>query len=604
VEPFCGFRRKRNHLEIVPTMNAILNCVKVGVTILACCMANALLAAESSVYHPAGAPANPKVRAQWNAYHDYAAATEMLKQMTAAHPELCRLQSLGTSYGGREMWVLTIADFNAGEIKDRAAFWIDGGIHANEVQATEVALYTAWYLLESFERSPFVKRLLTERAFYVMPMMSPDSRDEHMYKPNSTHSPRTGMRPFDDDGDGLVDEDGPDDLDGDGHITQMRIRDPHGRVKPHPDHPDLMIDAKPDEKGEFAGIRSEGFDNDGDGRVDEDGDGSYDPNRNWPWNWEPQYVQGGAHLYPLSLLEDRMVSDFFAAHSHIAGAQSYHNAGGMILRGPGAKEDAFTAEDTEVLKAIARRGEELLPGYRSMEVAHELYEVYGGEVDWLYNGHGVLAFTNELFTPFNYFRQKSEGGGFFGPPEQTHQFNKYLLFGDGLVNWHEVDHPQFGKVEVGGMKKNWIRQPPSFLLEEECHRNMAFTFYHADQMPKVKVDEVTVKQLGGGILEVSATVSNERMIPTRVAIDVKNKLNPPDRVRILGKGLKVLAGFTSDRRLFDRLKEQKRKPEVLLVDTIPGMEARYVRWLVQGEGPFTVEVNSTKGGVSRDSWAK
>ena len=62
-----------------------------------------------------------------------------------------------------------------------------------------------------------------------------------------------------------------------------------------------------------------------------------------------------------------------------------------------------------------------------------------------------------------------------------------MLLGDGFVPWHEVDHPQYGKIEVGGFKKNWVRQPPSFLLEEECHRNMAFTLYHADQMPLVKI---------------------------------------------------------------------------------------------------------------------
>ena len=69
----------------------------------------------------------------------------------------------------------------------------------------------------------------------------------------------------------------------------------------------------------------------------------------------------------------------------------------------------------------------------------------------------------------------------------------YLLLGDGTLPWKEVNHPQYGKVQVGGMKKNWSRQPPSFLLEEECHRNMAFTLYHADEMPLVRIDGVTVQ---------------------------------------------------------------------------------------------------------------
>ena len=34
------------------------------------------------------------------------------------------------------------------------------------------------------------------------------------------------------------------------NITQMRIRDPRGRWKAHPDYPNLMVRAKPDEPGD------------------------------------------------------------------------------------------------------------------------------------------------------------------------------------------------------------------------------------------------------------------------------------------------------------------------------------------------------------------
>jgi hypothetical protein len=114
--------------------------------------------------------------------------------------------------------------------------WIDGGIHANEIQASEVVLYTAWFLCEMRGESETVKRLLNERVFFLMPMMSPDSRDAHFYQPNSTNSPRSGQRPVDDDQDGRVDEDGPDDLDGDGkedrreHVSERQP--PSGEYEP------------------------------------------------------------------------------------------------------------------------------------------------------------------------------------------------------------------------------------------------------------------------------------------------------------------------------------------------------------------------------------
>ncbi len=553
---------------------------------------------DKQVYQPVGAPANPKVAAQWNRYHDHAAATELMQQLAKAHPDRCRLQSLGKSYGDREMWVFSIGNFkDARPEMERPAFWIDGAIHANEIQGTEVVLYTAWYLLESYDRSPLVARLVNERVFYLMPMMSPDARDAHMHEANSTHSPRSGLRPVDDDRDGLVDEDKPDDLDGDGNITQMRIRDPNGRWKRHLDFPDLMIQAKPDEKGEYTLLGTEGFDNDGDGLIDEDGDGYYDPNRNWPWSWQPHYVQTGAHNYPLSIAEDRLVADFIMAHPNIAGAQSYHNAGGMILRGPGVRGEHYDADDVTVLTEIAKKGEAMLPGYRSMEAGQELYEVFGGEIDWLFSMQGIFCFTNELFTSFNYFRQKADGG-YFGKPEDQQLFNKYLLLGDGLVPWHEVDHPQLGRIEVGGFKKTWLRQPPSFLLEEECHRNMAFTLYHADQMPRVEVESIAIRPLPGGLNEVTATIVNHKLIPTRASGDVRHKITLPDRVTISGDNIKMILGLTSDEPTFRKPHEQKRRPTELRFDTIRGMHAAYARWIVQGAGPYTVTVRSTKGGVA------
>lgn len=553
---------------------------------------------SATPYRTMGASSDPKVDARWNRYHDYAEATQLLQALARTHSQRCRLVSLGRSYGGREMWLVTIANFERGKELEKSAFWIDGGIHANEIQSVEVPLYTVWYLLEMYGRSPTITRLVDERVFYIMPMMSPDSRDAHMYRPNSTHSPRTGQRPVDDDRDGLVDEDGADDLDGDGSITQMRIRDPNGRFKPHADYPNMIVPVKSGEKGEYTLLGMEGIDSDGDGRVNEDGDGAYDPNRNWAWNWEPEYVQRGAHHYPFSLPEVRLVADFIASRPHIAGSQSYHNAGGMILRGPGVKAESWDAADVAVYQAIAKQGERMLPGYRSMNIAHELYEVYGGEVDWLHMTQGVFAFTNELFTPFNFFRQPMEGHGFFGPAEQQHEFNKLLLLGDGVAPWREVNHPTYGKIEVGGLRKEWVRQPPSFLLEEELHRNMAFTFYHADQMPRLAVQSVETRPVDGGLTEVRAVIINERLMPTHSAADVRNKITPPDRVSIGGENLKVLYAASSTQLTFERAAEQKRDPANVSIRNIPGYEVVYVRWLVQGKGPYTVSVRSTKGGVA------
>ncbi len=209
---------------------------------------------------------------------------------------------------------------------------------------------------------------------------------------------------------------------------------------------------------------------------------------------------------------------------------------------------------------------------------------------------GAFTFTNELFTPFNLFRKETEGG-WFGKKEDLHRFNKYLLFEEGTVPWKEVDHPFYGKIEVGGLKKNWMRQPPSFLLEEECHRNMAFTLYHADQMPLVKVLSIDTRDLGSGLTEVTAVIGNDRLTPTHAAVDVRKKITPPDRATLSGKDLRVIAALTSPDRFFRSPTEQKRTPAEILLPNIPGRSVRYLRWIVRGEGPFTVTLRSVKGGT-------
>ena len=105
-------------------------------------------------------------------------------------------------------------------------------------------------------------------------------------------------------------------------------------------------------RGDWIMLGQEGIDNDGDGRVNEDSVGGYDMNRSWPSLWMPQHVQGGADPYPLYWPETRSIARFILEHPNVAALQSFHNAGGMILRGPGA--EAFGAYLRADLQALLR----------------------------------------------------------------------------------------------------------------------------------------------------------------------------------------------------------------------------------------------------------
>ncbi|GAB3914896.1 M14 family metallopeptidase [Larkinella knui] len=544
-----------------------------------------------------GSPANPKVPMRWNHYNDYAGITKFCQDMVKAHPNLVKLESMGKTFQGRDLWVLVVSDFKTGNAERKPGFYIDGNIHSNELQGAEIAMYTAWYLAENFGTIEFTTQLLKDKVFYIAPSINLDAREDFIKNPNNPNSPRSGLMPFDDDGDGEIDEDKYDDLDGDGNIVLMRRKTPLGRMKQDPNDPTHMIPAKPEEPGEYEILGYEGIDNDGDGQVNEDLAGRYDPNRDWAWNWQPDYVQNGALFYPGTLPETQAIKKFIINHPNIAGAQSYHNYGGMFLRGPGAEEDQpfYNPSDIAVYDVIGRTGEKIIPGYNYYVIYKDLYTVYGGEIDWLALGRGVFTFSTELMSSYLLFRQKPGQSNRF-QDDEFNQFGKYLLFDDAYVAWKPFKHPQYGDIEIGGPKKNYIRNHPGFMLEEDAHRNMSFTLFHAHQTPRLDVQEITTKPLGNGLTEVTATVVNQRVIPTHSSHDVKYKIERPDYITL--KGATPLAAMIVENADLNITKEQKTNPATIEVPTIPGMGYVKVRWIVKGSGgKYTVSVDSRKGGV-------
>lgn len=543
-------------------------------------------------YPALGIGAKRKVNVEWNRFYDHAGLGAILARLHKQFPELTKLYSIGKSVEGRDLWCLEVTS-RKGDAKRKPGMYIDGNIHGNEVQGGEAVAYTAWYLCHQYGNLEKVTELLDRCVFYLFPTINPDGRDHWLKEANTAHSSRSGVKPLDNDRDGVADEDDTEDLDGDGAITQMRIKDPNGRWKPHPQYPEqLMIPVGPEERGEYTLLGQEGIDNDGDGQVNEDGRGGYDMNRNWAWDWQPAYLQFGAHEYPFSLPETRAISEFLESHRNVAALQTYHNAGGMILRAPGREGGVMRGGDERVHLQISQRGEKMLPAYRAMVVWKDLYTVWGGEFDWTYGALGIVSLSNELWSMRNLDRGAAAPSG-----EDGAAFLRYVLLNDGVVKWHPYTHPTFGQIEIGGTKKTWSRVPPSFLLEEECHRNMAFTLYHADQMPLLTLNEVLMEKMDDGLFKVVVTVENRRLIPTRTEQDVINKINTPDLFLLKGDNVKVISAGRVTDRFSNRFEAVERRPERVEVPTIPGIGLVRVQFVVSGNGRFTITVDSVKGGV-------
>jgi hypothetical protein len=548
---------------------------------------------------PAGAfaaeplkPVGKPPAAEFNRLHTYEEIVDLLKAYNAAYPKWTRLESLGKSIQGRDMWMLTLNNPATGTDLEKPAMYIDGNIHANEVQGAETALYTVDYVFKNYGKLDRVTELLDRAALYVLPMVNPDGRALWFKGPSNPDFPRTVMVPVDDDRDGKFDEDGYDDLDGDGYITEMRKKVPLGQGTHRLDakDPRILVPIEPGELGDYIELGSEGIDNDGDGRVNEDTVGYVDPNRTWGFSWEPEYVQNGAGAYPLSIPETRSIAVWALSHPNIAAVQSYHNNGGMILRGPGAKADPpYSPVDIKVYDLLGKEGERLLPGYHYYISWKDLYTVHGATTDHFYGTHGVIAFTNELYQAPADFDKNGEV-----TQQELMKFNDLLALGRQFVDWHPYHHPQYGDVEIGGVKRDVGRVPEGWALEDETHRNNAFVLFNAYHLPHIKLTEVTAKKAGDHLWRIDAAVLNDRGIPTMTQVAIQNHLHRPDVATVSGAKV-ISSGIVNDPYL-DKIRVQEHRPGRLMVEGVGSLSTVHLFFLVQGDGEATVTYDSLKGG--------
>lgn len=560
----------------------------------------------------------------FDCYRDYQEVTAFVQAAVRAYPDLARLESLGRSFQGRELWLVTVSDGSTGSADSKPALWVDGGIDSDEVVATEVALGLIHHLLTSDDAR--IRELLRSRTFYIAPNVMPDASELQHRSPIRPRD--TTLRPWDDDGDGSADEDPPEDLDGDGQALQMRREDPLGnRVRDEAD-PRLMRTRRAGDTGPFYTVYLEGTDNDGDDLYQEDRLGGIDPNRNYPGNWFIE--QGGSGPFPGSEPGLRAMLEFVEAHPNIAASQHFHSSGGVVLHPPSVPDFTLNPADRALYMDVSRRGLEVTgynlatsvydwnwprgsgnkkdgQVYRNQEgelrgfpvgaarfgsapaavplspaelsaesggAGVSAYPAYGGSIDAMYMLFGALAFANEIYA----LGEDYDGDGRIEPAEQL-RYNDEVLDGYAFQPWTPFDHPQLGPVEIGGWRKFGQNNPRPDQLAEEVRRNVEFTLMQAELMPRIGLGDIEVEDLSGGVYRVTARVQNIGYQPTELAIRVEQGRAVPVRVSI--DGVEVLSSETWQN-----------------LGVLAGNSDAEVEWVVRGsvETSFTIEAWHPKGG--------
>ncbi len=542
------------------------------------------------------------------AYHDAAALRTAFDRLAGAQGGLVRVTELARSPGGRPVYAVRLG--RGDDVDERPALLVIANAEGTHVAGSEVALAVATRLAEGAAGDTALKGLLGRTTLYVIPRANPDAAEAMFGKPLMERI-RNGAA-MDDDRDQAVDEDGPEDLNGDGLITMMRVEDPAGEWIADSADPVLMRKADP-AKGESGRYRLmvEGTDTDGDEQWNEDPPGGIDINRNFSYGYS--FFGEAAGRYPFDAPEARAIAQFFVDHPNVTEvyvlgpqdnllkAWEHKKAAGGSSEGGGRSRRPLTSvtdDDAPWFAEMARRyreatGREKGPASAALE---------GDPLSFSYYHMGRWAFGAPAWWPpaakesadSGEARPKMARAGGGGekkddPLAEDRQALAWLRANrpDGIIAWTEIPHPDFPnrRVEVGGFRPFARTNPPAAMLDSIAPGQVAFVRSMLEALPRAEVRNVRVEALGSRVFRITAEISNAGYLPTQS--ELGGMVRWPRRIRVelvTGANQSLTGGRTTQ-----------------LLDPIPGSgRSHELTWVVVGDpgSRVTLRASSPVAGMA------
>ncbi len=336
-------------------------------------------------------------------YHTPDQLNAALQGFARSNPASAKLHDLARSAGGKNILLIELGPEADKTLKTVPAALVVANMEGTVPLASEAALYLVKLLSEKSD-------LYKDLTWYVLPCGNPDAAALYFAKPLRSDS--RNATPVNDDMDDQTDEDGVDDLDGNGIITAMRVKDPEGEWMPIPAEPRLMkrADWSKGEKGIYK-LYTEGLDNDADGSYNEDGPGGVNIGITFPHLFKffspPSGRWSGAEPNTFALIE------FVSAHREI-GMTFVFGSANFCLNPP--RSDRRNEADLTRLKIPERfagfLGADPDKTYTMEEVIEMVKPIVpaGMEVDesMIASFLGLGAVTNPLQDDLKFYKELSD----------------------------------------------------------------------------------------------------------------------------------------------------------------------------------------------------
>lgn len=552
-------------------------------------------------------------------YLDNDELLSFLNSTKEQHDRYFDFESIGKSSLGEDIYLVTVTDRDYKHHSEKPAFWIDANIHASEVTGTQGVLFFIERLLDfKHPDSSKHKELMKKMTYYLVPRFSPDGARAFFKEANSFRSTPLEMTCS-------YSNFKRQDLDGDGEITLMRWKDKAGPFKELPGHPGILVPREPCDFGldseTFYQVVPEGTWTDYDGfKKPKNYDFGYDFNRQSPSFFAPEGMQKGAGTLPLEFPETRAVAEAIRARKNIFASNSYHTYGGFIISTPSnVPESQVPLEDrmrSEMIAELLQKKTDYTVHSGGDDFVYVPGQPLPGTFDeWYYLHLGIMGMTIEYWDVWKHAGmswkkavEKYETLSSENMVKLLRWASENLKREEYFKEWTVCDHPQLGKVEIGGFKTAYfLTNPPIAFLEKEIKNVFEGSFAVSRMAPLAEIDSVSCKKVDGGISQVTVVVKNVGYFPTygsEQALKVKIIESPICKTSLKSK--------TEDFKIISQPSLDSIKHLKGFSDGNPrqspffgtGFSHEYeqqLTWLFQGNGDFTFEINYYKGGVVRQT---